>query len=63
MFTPTYKSQNIENLKKLSKSDLKKINGGNAPICGENEIPCHHFGKPGHPSYWTCEFIGYGCRN
>ncbi|WP_412851056.1 bacteriocin-like protein [Chryseobacterium sp. PMSZPI] len=53
----------MENLKKLSKSDLKKINGGNAPICGENEIPCHHFGKPGHPSYWTCEFIGYGCRN
>ncbi|WP_185117621.1 bacteriocin-like protein [Chryseobacterium sp. PMSZPI] len=53
----------MKNLRKLTKSNLKKINGGNAPVCGEDEIPCHHSAQPGIPAYWTCEFAAYGCRD
>ncbi|WP_156172884.1 bacteriocin-like protein [Chryseobacterium lactis] len=52
----------MKNLKKLVKSELKKIHGGGAPICPEGEIPCRHAAKPGIPAYWSCEPETLGCR-
>ncbi|MCT2562033.1 bacteriocin-like protein [Chryseobacterium herbae] len=50
----------MKNLKKLAKSDLKKINGGSAPDCPAETTPCYHGPKNGIPSHWTCE-PGIGC--
>ncbi|WP_407919933.1 bacteriocin-like protein [Chryseobacterium lactis] len=52
----------MKNLKKLTKSNLKKISGGDAPVCGDNEIPCHYFNESGSSSYWSCEPAVYSCR-
>ncbi|WP_410492856.1 bacteriocin-like protein [Chryseobacterium sp. JM1] len=50
----------MKNLKKLAKSELKKINGGNAPECPEGTTPCYHRRNGDIPSYWSCE-PGVGC--
>ncbi|CEJ68646.1 bacteriocin-like protein [Chryseobacterium oranimense] len=52
----------MKNLKKLVKSDLKKINGGSAPECPDGTTACYHRPQNGIPSYWTCE-PGVGCPN
>nr|WP_315032571.1 hypothetical protein [uncultured Chryseobacterium sp.] len=53
----------MKNLKKLAKSDLKKINGGNAPVCEPGFIACRYKAQDGFPAYWSCEPAGYGCRS
>ncbi|MDR2235236.1 MAG: hypothetical protein LBE92_03855 [Chryseobacterium sp.] len=52
----------MKNLKKLAKSELKKINGGSAPKCSNGEIPCFHEAQGSTPHYWTCEPVTIGCR-
>ncbi|WP_157859439.1 bacteriocin-like protein [Chryseobacterium angstadtii] len=44
----------MKNLKKLTKPDLKKINGGNAPECPEGTTACYIPPKNGFPSRWKC---------
>ncbi|WP_347217358.1 hypothetical protein [Chryseobacterium sp.] len=44
----------MKNLKKLAKSELKKINGGNAPECPDNTTPCYIFPPKGGPGRWRC---------
>lgn len=44
----------MKNLKKLPKSALKKINGGNAPECPEGTTACYIPPKNGFPSRWRC---------
>ncbi|MCJ7932550.1 MAG: hypothetical protein MUW56_02675 [Chryseobacterium sp.] len=51
----------MKNLKKLAKSDLKRIHGGNAPLCPEGTIACHHKAEGGIPAYWTCEPDSTSC--
>jgi len=53
----------MKNLRKLAKSDLKKINGGNAPECPSGTTACYHPRKNGFPSYWTCEPDGTVCKD
>lgn len=53
----------MKNLKKLSKSDLKKINGGNAPECPTNTVECYYPPKNGIPGYWKCVSVTFGCPN
>ncbi|MDN3692209.1 hypothetical protein QWZ06_08005 [Chryseobacterium tructae] len=43
----------MKNLKKLAKSDLKKINGGNAPECPTGSQACYYPGKDGSQR-WRC---------
>ena len=52
----------MENLKKLSKTDLKKVKGGNAPVCEPGLIACRHRAENDIPAYWTCEPSETGCR-
>lgn len=52
----------MKNLKKLTKSELKKVKGSGAPLCPEGEIPCRHASQPGIPAYWSCEPATLGCR-
>ncbi|WP_157859440.1 bacteriocin-like protein [Chryseobacterium angstadtii] len=52
----------MKNLKKLEKSELKKINGGNAPVCEGGQIACR-YKEPGFPAYWSCEPAEFGCRH
>ncbi|MET3530536.1 bacteriocin-like protein [Chryseobacterium flavum] len=44
----------MKNLKKLTKRELKNINGGNAPDCPEGTTPCYIPGSNGFPSRWKC---------
>jgi len=44
----------MKNLKKLLKSDLKKINGGNAPECTPGTTACYIPGSNGIPPRWKC---------
>jgi hypothetical protein len=53
---------NMKNLKKLTKSSLKKISGGNAPQCEGDTVACRHKAEGGVPAYWTCEPAATGCR-
>lgn len=43
----------MKNLKKLLKSDLKKINGGNAPECPTGTLACYIRPNSGSP-FWRC---------
>ncbi|UKB82489.1 hypothetical protein LF887_15915 [Chryseobacterium sp. MEBOG06] len=52
----------MKNLKKLAKSELRKINGGNAPSCEGGQIACRHKAEDGFPAYWSCEPAELGCR-
>ncbi|WP_153816325.1 MULTISPECIES: bacteriocin-like protein [Chryseobacterium] len=52
----------MKNLKRLTKSTLKNINGGNAPQCEAGLIACRHKAEDGVPAYWTCELAATGCR-
>ncbi|WP_407919932.1 bacteriocin-like protein [Chryseobacterium lactis] len=52
----------MKNLKKLATSDLKKINGGNAPNCEGGYIACRNKAQNGSPAYWSCEPPETGCR-
>ncbi|MBP2616717.1 bacteriocin-like protein [Chryseobacterium jejuense] len=51
----------MKNLKKIVKSELKKIHGGNAPVCEYDEIACRYPPADGNPAFWTCEPIAHGC--
>lgn len=51
----------MKNLRKLSKTDLKKINGGNAPDCPVGTTACYIPGKNGIPSRWKCVLDTIGC--
>ncbi|MCS3531326.1 bacteriocin-like protein [Chryseobacterium sp. JUb7] len=51
----------MKNLKKLAKSDLKRINGGNPPDCEVNTIECYYPPKNGNPGYWRCVPVNVGC--
>lgn len=53
----------MKNLKKLTKTDLKKINGGNAPVCPLNTTECYYPPRNGNPGYWKCVSITFGCPN
>ncbi|WP_449243641.1 bacteriocin-like protein [Chryseobacterium paludis] len=53
----------MKNSKKLTKSELKGINGGNAPECPVGSIACYHRPQNGIPSYWTCELSSVGCKS
>ncbi|WP_164465220.1 bacteriocin-like protein [Chryseobacterium lactis] len=44
----------MKNSRKLTKSDLKKINGGNAPDCPTGTTACYIPSKNGFPPRWTC---------
>jgi hypothetical protein len=44
----------MKNSRKLTKSDLKKINGGNAPECPTGTTACYIPGKNGIPPRWRC---------
>ncbi|MFP7655499.1 MULTISPECIES: bacteriocin-like protein [Chryseobacterium] len=50
----------MKNSKKLSKSELKRISGGNPPDCTEG-IACYHRPKNGFPGYWTCNAGSSSC--
>lgn len=52
----------MKNLKKLVRTELKNVQGGNAPQCGEGQIACHHKGENGSPSYWSCEWAETYCK-
>ncbi|MEG0927471.1 MULTISPECIES: bacteriocin-like protein [Chryseobacterium] len=43
----------MKNLKKLAKSELRKINGGNAPECPTGTHECYYTGKDGSQR-WRC---------
>ncbi|MBP2616716.1 bacteriocin-like protein [Chryseobacterium jejuense] len=51
----------MKNLKKLAKSELKKINGGNAPVCEPGARPCRYKAENGYPAYWSCVAEEYAC--
>lgn len=51
----------MKNLKKLVKSDLKKINGGNAPVCETGTRACRYKAENGFPAYWSCVANEYPC--
>nr|WP_315032570.1 hypothetical protein [uncultured Chryseobacterium sp.] len=51
----------MENLKKLTKTDLKKINGGNAPECPPDTTPCLILGQNGFPHRWRCVPVTQEC--
>lgn len=53
----------MKNLKKIAKSNLKKIIGGAAPICEYGEMACRVPAEDGYPAYWVCVPVGYGCRS
>ncbi|WP_165601877.1 bacteriocin-like protein [Chryseobacterium contaminans] len=53
----------MKNLKKIVKSELKKIQGGDAPACEYDEIACRYPPSDGNPAFWVCEPIAFGCRN
>lgn len=61
-FVTTNKLLKMKNLKKLAKSELRKINGGNAPSCEGGQIACRHKAEDGFPAYWSCEPAELGCR-
>ncbi|WP_167030173.1 bacteriocin-like protein [Chryseobacterium sp. Tr-659] len=44
----------MKNVKKLAKSELKKINGGNAPECPTGTTACYIPGNNGAPPRWRC---------
>jgi hypothetical protein len=44
----------MKNLRKLLISELKKINGGNAPECPQGTTACYIPGSNGFPSRWKC---------
>ncbi|WP_407498596.1 bacteriocin-like protein [Elizabethkingia anophelis] len=46
----------MKNLKKLSRTNLKEIQGGGKSFCGEHLVPGDQFPEPGMP--YTC-----GCSN
>ena len=52
----------MKNLKKIAKSELKKINGGAGPniTCRPGTIACP-YKEPGLPIYWICESIETAC--
>ncbi|WP_164464470.1 MULTISPECIES: hypothetical protein [unclassified Chryseobacterium] len=52
----------MKNLKKIAKSNLKKIYGGNAPVCEYGQIACRYPAADGYPAYWDCVPVEYGCR-
>jgi hypothetical protein len=54
---------NMKNLQKLTKSDLKRINGGNPPECPVNTMECYYPPKNGNAGYWRCVSITSGCPN
>ncbi|MFN1215688.1 bacteriocin-like protein [Chryseobacterium kwangjuense] len=51
----------MKNLKKLTKVDLKKINGGNAPECPDGTIACLIPPKNGSPVRWRCTPVTEEC--
>lgn len=51
----------MKNLKKLTKSVLKRINGGNAPVCEPGTRACRYSGENGQPAYWNCVAKEYPC--
>ncbi|WP_164466548.1 bacteriocin-like protein [Chryseobacterium nakagawai] len=51
----------MKNLKKLVKSELKSINGGNAPICEPGSRACRYKAENGFPAYWSCVSKEYQC--
>nr|WP_315027837.1 hypothetical protein [uncultured Chryseobacterium sp.] len=48
----------MKNLKKLSKRDLKLINGGNIPQCQEGYKACL---VQARPIKWDCLLAAYPC--
>lgn len=50
----------MKNSKKLTKSELERIVGGNPPLCTEG-IVCYHPPKKGFPGYWTCNVGATSC--
>lgn len=53
----------MKNLKKLVRTELKEVHGGNAPVCEYGEIACRYPPADGYPAYWVCEPVEYGCRH
>ncbi|MBP1168085.1 MULTISPECIES: hypothetical protein [unclassified Chryseobacterium] len=51
----------MKNLRKLLKSDLKSIIGGNAPECPEGTTACYIPGSNGIPPRWRCVQDSIGC--
>ncbi|RXM51785.1 hypothetical protein BOQ64_12830 [Chryseobacterium sp. CH25] len=51
----------MKNLKKLAKSELKNIHGGNAPDCEPGTRACRYKAENGFPAYWSCVAIEYAC--
>lgn len=51
----------MKNLRKLSTSDLKAINGGSAPECPQGFKPCMVIGENDTPK-WTCVWASLPCK-
>lgn len=51
----------MKNLLKISKKDLKTIQGGSAPECPDGYNPCMIFDESGHWE-WTCVWASLPCR-
>ncbi|WP_157859459.1 bacteriocin-like protein [Chryseobacterium angstadtii] len=52
----------MRNLKKLSKRDLKTINGGGAPVCGTGYKPCIIGIDANDSPKWSCIPSNLPCK-